>query len=61
MIDVVVILQPELGETFKKDSNEVCTNVIVKGGLLIVYMYGVSCGNYIFIWITFLGREGDEW
>ena len=61
MIDVVVILRPELGETFKRDSNEVCTSVIVKGGLLIVYMYSVSCDNYIFICITFLDREDNEW
>ena len=26
-----------------------------------MYIYGVGCANYVFIWITFLGREGDEW
>ena len=61
MVDVVVILKPEPGEAFKRDSNEVCTNVVVKRGLLIMYMYGISCGNYIFIWITFVDREGDKW
>ena len=58
---VVVILAPEPGEAFERDGYEMCTSVIVKRGLLIVYIYGVGCANYVFIWITFLGGEGDEW
>ena len=48
-MDLSVILQPEPSETFERDSKEVCTSVVVKGGLLIMYMYGVSCSDYIFI------------
>ena len=48
-MDVGVILRPEPGEAFKRDSNEVCTSVVVKRGLLIMYMYKVNCGDYIFI------------
>ena len=58
---IVVILALKLGEAFKRDGYKMCANVIVKGGLLIVYIYGVGCANSIFIRITFLGGEGDEW
>ena len=58
---VVVILRLEPCEMFERDGYEMCTNVIIKKGLLIVYIYGVGCANYVFIWTTFLGGEGDEW
>ena len=58
---VVVILVREPGETFERDGYEMCASVIVKRGLLIVYIYGVGSANYVFIWITFLGGEGDKW
>ena len=46
---VVVILAPEPGEAFKRDGYEIYASVIVKRGLLIVYIYGVGCANYVFI------------
>ena len=38
-----------------------CSSVIVKRDLLIMYMDGVGGVEYIFIWIAFLGGEGDKW
>ena len=60
MVDISVILRPEPSKVFERNSKEVCTSVVIKGGLLIMYMYGVSCSDYIFIWITFMGRDGDK-
>ena len=57
---VVVILAPEPGEVFERDGYEICSNVIIERGLLIMYMYSVDCAIYVFIWITCLGGEGDE-
>ena len=56
-----MILVPEPGEAFDRDGYEVCSSVIIERGLLIVYVYSVGCAIYVFIWITFLGGEGDEW
>ena len=58
---VVVILVLEPGVVFEKDGYEICASVIVERGLLIVYVYSVGCVNYVFVWVTFLGGEGDEW
>ena len=38
-----------------------CSNAIVKRGLLVIYIYGVGSAKYVFIWITFLDGEGDKW
>ena len=58
---VVVILAPKPSEAFERDGYEMCASVIVKRGLLIVYIYDIGCADYVFIWITFLGGKGDEW
>ena len=26
-----------------------------------MYIYGVGSVDYVFIWVTFLSREGNEW
>ena len=59
-MDVSVILRLKPSEAFERDNKEVCTIVVVKEGLLIMYIYGVSYSDYIFIWITFVGRVGDK-
>ena len=56
-----MILVPKPGEASDRDGYEVCSSVIIERGLLIMYVYSVDCAIYVFIWITFLGGEGDEW
>ena len=56
-----MILAPEPGEAFDRDGYEVCSSVVIERGLLIMYVYSVDCAIYVFIWITFLDGEGDEW
>ena len=28
---------------------------------MILYIYGVGSADYVFFWVTFLGREGNVW